>query len=205
MILSPAIIELISTRNFHCEIFIWLEAKNRQTGAIERVGMHTGEGDRTINVEGQLRTYNGVGNVISVPEIEFSQGLKVKENEFTLNILSPEIENTIRAYDSADAPAQVHLGFYDAETLQYVDNALVIDGNVGPLKIVSDEKEEYASVSIRDNIDKAVRGLTMTKSEASQQAMYPEDDGFQYAAVAGTTIVKWGADEGGRVVKRARV
>lgn len=198
MIINSSVQATLDSGDFHFEFLLWVKAKNRTTGVLEASGIHTGEGELTVSIDGVSRTYQGAGQLIDIPSFTNKIGLEIEENDFTLAILSPEITNMIRAYDADLAPADLHLAIFNKD-MALVGITQVVKGFVNGIVINEDAEEATCTITVTSNIQEAVRGLTLKKSHESQKLIDSTDEGFKYAAVAGTTETKWGTGEGRRV------
>ncbi|MFE3839657.1 hypothetical protein ABNX41_21770, partial [Rhodobacteraceae bacterium PA1-206B] len=48
---------------------LWISARNRTSGAVETLGLWTGEDHQSITVGGQSRTYYGAGAVLGIDPV----------------------------------------------------------------------------------------------------------------------------------------
>lgn len=196
MIITTAMQNALNTGKAHIEWLVWIEAKNRNTGAVEAAGVHTGLDPINITIGAQPRLYQGVGHLVEIPAFTFKQGLQIEQETLTLSILSPEITNQIRAYNSDLAPTEIHLAVFDSDmTLAGVST--VLKGFINNIAINEGPNDATCSIGVTTNVAEATRGLTLTKSHASQKLIDPTDEGMKYASVAGTTNLQWGVDDGG--------
>lgn len=203
MIFTPAMQAAINSREFGFEWYLWIEAKNRDTGALEAAGIHTGAGRSTVNVGGQVRSYEGAGQFIDLGALKSKQGLLIADQDISLNILSPEITNMIRAYDSDLAPTELHLAVFDKDR-NLAGMAIAVDGFINGIDINEDKEQATCTITVSTNIQEATKTLTLTKSNESQKLIDPTDEGFKYATTAGTTELKWGVGEGRQIRELAR-
>ena len=203
MNITTAMQAALDSGAFEFAHLIWIKAKNRSTGAIEAAGFHTGLDDFTITINGESRTYSGIGHVIKLPDFTSVQGLGITEHDLELAILAPEVANAIRAYDSDLAPIDVNLAIFNAAG-DLAGTSTIVKGFINGIKISSGPDEQTCTISVASNIQQATRGLTLKNSHQSQQLIDPTDEGFKYAAVAGTTEIKWGNENGQRKVKSMR-
>ena len=97
-------------------VLVWIEAKNRATGATETMGLWTGDDHEDFTIGGQVRTYFAAGNVLNVDNIISEIGLNVRMHNITLSAISPEIEQLVRGYDVRLAPVEIHRVVRDLET-----------------------------------------------------------------------------------------
>lgn len=196
MIITSSMQAAIDSGDFKRHWFFWVEAKHRTTGASEAAGVYTGLDDFTVTINGQVRTYVGVGmgEMLDVPEIITKQGLNNDKHDVSLAILSPHIANMLQAYNADLQPADIYLGIW-AKDGSFAGMSPAAQGFLDGITIGRGENAR-AEVELTSTNKNAIRGLTVKKSHQSQKAMYPDDDGFLYASVAGTTDINWGVGEG---------
>ena len=99
----------------HAEILIWIEAKNRSTGAIEAQGFWTGEGDRSFDPGSGSRLYKGDGRVVEVENFPYREGLEILTHRFSLAMADADIEALIRGTDCRMARVEIHRALFDAD------------------------------------------------------------------------------------------
>lgn len=195
MIITPQMQVALDSGHFRFEWLLWIEAKNRSTGASEAAGIHTGLDTLPITIDGGTREYQGAGHLMEMPEFIYKEGLVSENFEISLAILSPEITNMIRAYDSDLAPADVHLAIFDKDE-NFMGASTVMRGFVDGIVINGSPEDMRCDIKLTSNVKESIRGLTIKKSHQSQKMMYPNDEGFKYAAVAGTNDTLWGTGHG---------
>lgn len=123
--------------------FVWIRARNRQTGAFENIGVWSGKVPVSVQVirpsDGATvtRTYQGVGSLMQVPPIPMGIKLEVRSVRVSFSNLSQELINAVLAYNAKDQPIQIHRGLLDPATMNLVDPAICrLDGfiNKAPYK-----------------------------------------------------------------------
>lgn len=180
---------------------IWITAKNRATGLLETAGFWTGGEDRTFTVEGQQRTYFGVGHVVQVPPVVARVGAVVQSQEIQLAGTSPEVEAVMRGYDPRLGPVDKHTARFDPETMQLLGIDRVFRGQIdkAPRRIPAKNQSGAAwSISVVSGIRALTRPLNINRSDASQQARTLPGGGpdrfFRWADVAGNVERFWGQE-----------
>ncbi len=115
--------------------FVWIRARNRETGEFENIGLWNGKVPVTVQVvrpgDGVVitRTYQGVGNLMQVPPIPMGIKLEVRTVSVAFSNLTPEILNAVLAYNVKDQSIQIHRGLLDPATMNLVDPAICrLDG-----------------------------------------------------------------------------
>ncbi len=197
MQLNSAMVAQIATGSFIRHWFISVTAKNRGTGQPEHMFLWTGDGDFTTSVDGTNRTFIGSGSLLEIPTFTYAQGVDIKEHRITLNILTPEITNIIRAYDSQFAPIKFHIGIFNPNTMAFVGMSEVFTGFIDKINIDETEEAEYCGIDIVSGLREGTKPLTLMKSHESQKLRDPTDEGFKYSTIAGEVKVHWGRDKSG--------
>lgn len=102
--------------------FLWIKGKNRETGALETMGLWNGWDTTDVQVldpDTRLpvtRTYHAGGSAIEWPAVPLETGLVVRTIRFKLSQISPAVQLAIRGYDPKHAPVEYHIGFLDTNT-----------------------------------------------------------------------------------------
>lgn len=197
MIIDSNMQAVLNSGSFIMTWLLHLEPKNRDTGAVEPLSIHTGLDNLTLNIGGVNRTYSGVGSIVDVPQFDSFVGLNPSAKEFRLSILHPEVTNAIRAYDTKFAKAEVHLGLFD-EAMNFVGASPVVIGWADGAVVTETDDEAYCTLPIVSNVRAGTKTLPITKSNEIQKLRDPTDNGFKYAAVTPQTKVVWATGEGYR-------
>lgn len=178
----------------HTEILIWIEARNRDTGAPETMGLWTGSDDATFTIGGVARVYHGAGAVLDVPAIQSQAGLVVQMQTVGLNIITPEVAQLIRGYDARGAKTEIHLARFNPETSGLIDVSRVFKGWMDQAEIVTGPKggSDSLTASLANSARALTRKVPLRVSDAAHQRAQPGDRIFRYADVSGTVEVFWG-------------
>lgn len=176
---------------------LWIEAKNRITGAMEHVGFWNGADDRVFEVAGVDRTYIGIGDLLKIPSVTDQPGPIVRLQQVDLMGISDQLELAILQYDTRQAPVEIHLALFDPETLNLVTIEQVHTGwldkapaKFGGLRGTSGIRASIASISRL-----LTRPLYLKKSDAAQsrRLVNGEPDRFRrYGSVSGSVATWWG-------------
>lgn len=187
--------------------FVWVEAKNRSTGALETMGLC--QLDDTVTqtvISGQTlgpvtRVYHGIGGNLKVPPIQLTTDLTIRRVRIGLSQISEAAQQLIRGYETRRAPVEIHLGYCDPETSQLIAPPRpifvgFINGN--PVTTPSANNEGGIDVECVSH----VRRLTFTnpaKRSDEQQRLRQGDRFRRYTDVAGGWVanISWG-EEGGK-------
>lgn len=189
--------------------FVWLTAKNRDTGAAESIGVWNGMAPVTVDVVNPKngttisRDYVAGGALLSVPSIPATLVTEVRSVRIRVSNLSPAIINAIRLYDLQMAPVQIHRGIFDPETGMLVDPAECrFEGFVNSAPITNGKSGGEGFIEIE--CVSSSRVLTKTSAtrfsyetiKARPKPTSGAVDHFgKYLAVAGAWRIWWGTDE----------
>lgn len=192
---SPVELAYLQRRtNVSTAALVWVTARNRATGAAETMGLWTGPYDRDFVIDGGSRTYLGAGPILGIDAIVMQTGLVVRMQRVTLSTFSAAVQQLIMGYDSGLAPCQVHRALFDTETGNliapprriwkgYLDKA--------PMPVAAIGSTAGAEVQLASAARALTRGLTLTKSDASQ-SLRGGDRLRRYQDVTGKVSVAWG-------------
>lgn len=176
-------------------VLVWLEAKDRATGAPETIGFWTGADHAEFIVGGVPRTYYAAGGLLKMDPIRRQTGLKVRSQRISFSQVSPEVMIAVRGYDPRHAPVEVHRAIFDPETDAQIDTPhLILRGYLDKLRLSTPEKGGSGQVSF----EVATAGRALTKpvsrfrSDASLRARAPTDAFRKYATLTDAVEVKWG-------------
>ncbi|MEH6834804.1 hypothetical protein [Falsihalocynthiibacter arcticus] len=190
---SEAITLFNSGRGIVARWLFWVEPKNRSTGAIETLGLWTGEYDRTFTINGLSRSYSGAAGLVGQSDPTYETGLDVRTHTVSLGPLSPEVEQLLRGYDTRLAAAEIHLAIFDPDTLALVDVVRTFKGSFDSAPITTPEVggTATATAELVSAARNGTRGLSLKKSNAAQE-LRGGDQFRKYADVSGSVPVWWG-------------
>ena len=174
-----------------------LSGRNRSTGATERIGFWTGDDTRTITIGGTAWVCYA-GAILGMSPPECAAGLEVRTQRFTMFAGTPAVVDAIRLYDASLAPAEMHLALMDPGGGQLIGTAPVFLGYVDAAPI--DEAAGTCELSLVSDVQAGTGRSGLRKSDASLKLRDPDDTGNEYADVAGSVPVVWGADHVGAYV-----
>lgn len=191
---SPAIAARRAARvavNAHA--LVWIQAKNRATGAPETLGLWTGPDHMTFTIRGQARVYYGAGNVLQVPVIQAGLGLEVRSYQLGLAGVSPEIEIGLRGYDARFAPVEIHRAEFDDDDNLLAAPERVFKGWINDHPIVTPAigGTATATIDVVSNARQLTRRGHLTKSDQHQRQR--GGDRFRrYATLTAAATIYWG-------------
>jgi hypothetical protein len=194
--LSPVTQAWFDARNPICaHALVWIEARNRSTGAVETIGLWTGDDHAGFVISGQSRTYFGAGAVLSLDPIRRGSGLQVRTQRASLSGLSPEARVALRGYDARHARVEIHRALFHPDTGLLLDEPhRLFRGTIDRLKITTPAKGEAGKAEVE--MASAARALTTPvsrkRSDASLRARNPADGFRKYASQADAVETPWG-------------
>ena len=176
------------------DILIWIKARDRSTGLPETMGLWTGSENLSFTIDGEVRTYQGAGQLLNIPPIKSRIGLTVQMQTVGLAAVSPEVETAIRLYDSRLAPVEIHVARFDPETNALLGVDRVYKGSIDKAPITTPAKNGNnggVSLSLASGARALTRRLTTKRSDESQRRR-SDDRFFRFADVAGKVERFWG-------------
>lgn len=195
---SPATFAYLASRlGYHAEVLVWVQARNRATGAPETLGLWTGAEDISFVVNGQTRHYAGAGAMLSLDPIVYSAGLEVRVHRMRLSGVDETVAQLVRGYDARLAAVELHVARFDLDSGALVDEPeLRLRGTVDEMPIHAPEQggEAYIDMSVASQSRELTRTLTLRKSDENQR-LRSGDRLRQYAGLSGKVTSYWG--EGG--------
>ncbi|KPQ06205.1 MAG: hypothetical protein HLUCCA12_12205 [Rhodobacteraceae bacterium HLUCCA12] len=176
---------------------LWVEAKNRDTGETETMGLWNGEGTQVFEIEGETRVYRGPA-LPSISPIRGGVGLVVRQVRMEAANLSDEVQQVLRGYEARLARVEIHHAMFSLET-----NTLVaaprrrFKGQVDKAPEIRAETggTSRAEIILASAARVLTRTLALFKSDADQRARNPNDRFAEYGPSAGLKAVWWGEEE----------
>ena len=187
---------LTAREGIDAHVLVWIEAKDKVTGAASPFGIWTGDDDRSFTVDGSARDYLGQGSLIDVGDIVAESGYVVRVTRMTIAHLQPDIAAILAARDLRHVPCtwhQVHLqpGSFDL----VAPPRRVFKGRVEvtPLPEAAEDDEIAAEFELVSYARDMTIPLSQKKSSAALLARQPGDLFRQYIAVSGKISGYWHA------------
>lgn len=184
-----------SGRTLITHVLIWIEARDRNSGEVEGLGLWTGDDVKSFIIKGEARVYHGAGSVLKIsPFVSQAQGGAQTWN-FQVSSLHEQVIEAIRVYDPRLAPVEVHTSFWDAETHNALaDPVREFRGTVMevelPTPAVGGESE--ATVTCVPDAWRLTKGHTTRKSQAAIEKRSPSDRFRIYNNISGSVQTAWG-------------
>lgn len=171
---------------------VWLEARDRATGAAAPIGLWSGAENATFVIQGQARTYLGAGGLVSVEPIRSRAGLAVQMQRIVLSGIAPEAAIAVRGRDIRMAGVEIDVLHLTPVTGAEIGIERVFEGQVdrAPIDTGAAGGEATITITAASAARHMTKGLTALRSDANQRRR-GGDAFFQYAAV-GQVRVWWG-------------
>lgn len=180
--------------------FIWLIAKDRETGEPVEFGVWSDVGSYQCDVIDPYtggtvtRSFLPAGQSIQIPDISLVQGLAVQSIEIVLNQVDESINDFVRTYNCKQAQLQIHRGFYDPDSRILVAPAFprflgFVDDM--PIKTPAENSDGGITVTAVPNSQELMRANSDTRSDDSQH-LRGEDDFYQGVGTASDGQEFWG-------------
>lgn len=177
---------------------VWIEATNKGTGATESLGLWSGAETRTFTIGGVTRNYIGAGSVLGGDPIRAGVGARVRMHEVSLSSVPVEIQEMIYLYETRFAPIEVHRALFDLDTNELVGEPhRILRGTIDSFPVPRPAKGGSGPIKVKiaPSSRALTRTLTVTKSDAMQRTINPDDKGREYSAVSGAVSVFWGQEK----------
>lgn len=192
---GTALSYLQSRNGYVVKSFLWVKARNRTTGAIEPLGVWTGDEDRSFTIGAESRIYAGEGALMPLDPIQMTVGLAVRFIRVRLNPLDATVAQLLRGTDAGLAAAELHRGFFDPLTgILLEEPHRVFKGWVhgAPITTPAAGGEAVAELTLASSAQALMKTLSLKKSDAVQ-SLRGGDQLRRYEDVSGSVPVWWGA------------
>lgn len=212
--LDPAAVTALQQRVVEPRTFVWVTARDRDTGDPASVGFWDGLYDVTVSVISGVtggtasRLYYGAGSLLSVEGIGGQGGLAAQEVSVRLSQIDGQVAQAFRGYDPTQAAIEIHTGIFTPGTNTLVDNPRAIFlGFVDEVEIRTPEEggEGYIEARCQSHSRELTRTNTDTRSDQSQRRRDENDAGMIYAGQVAEWAPFWGQFDtrggGGNVTK----
>lgn len=203
--LSPAILAALEARQLVARDFLWIVARDRETGAPVTDGLWSDVGNVSAAVihpdTGQEVTRNwfGSGTLVQISDITLVSNLTVQSVEITLSQILDRINDLIRAYEIKQGRVEIYRGLFNPQTRQMVAPAECrFVGFVDEITIATPDENGEGGVSLRcvSHTQEMTRANTDTRSAATQVHRLEGDTFFDDAATVSEWEVFWGSQKG---------
>lgn len=198
---DPDVQALIDAGQVVVRDFLWLEPRDRDTGARVGLGLWSDLGQITVQVlspyTGQVesRTFKGASGHVKMGDVVRASGLTVQTVNIALGQLDPESQQAVRGYDLRFAPVEVYRGWFDpvgltlaaparARFIGFVDEAPITTPAAGAVGAINLKCASYTQELTRKSSER--------RSDASQRKRNASDAFFKDVGVVASWKVWWG-------------
>lgn len=180
--------------------FLWVVARDRETGAEAPIGLWSGDEDITITIEqpdgGSVsRTYLGACN-LEIDGIQYVADLTDNPVSASLSQLAPAAQLLVRGLDVRLAYCEIHATTWtggaltSAPQLQWIG---IVDE--GPISTPGAGGEGGIALSIRSEIMTQLGQVSPAKSSDAHQRRRLSADRFcEYSGIIGSRSIQWYRD-----------
>lgn len=180
--------------------FLWVVARDRETGADAPIGLWSGDEDITITIEqpdgsSVSRVYLGACN-LEIDGIQYVADLTDNPVSASLSQLAPAAQLLVRGYDVRLAYCEIHATTWtggaltSAPQLQWIG---IVDE--GPISTPGAGGEGGIALSIRSEIMTQLGQTSPAKSSDAHQRRRLSTDRFcEYSGIIGSRDVQWYRD-----------
>lgn len=193
--LPPAVAaHLASGGGIDVQVLIWLVARDRETAAPAPIGLWTGADHQVITVDGEARTYFGVGALLDVEPFNSIATAQERTWSFSVSPLHAQIVEAVRVYEARLASVEAHEWRIDPLTNTALAPPIrafrgtVLEINM-PIPALG--QDSVATISSVSDAWRLTRGLTLTRSQSALSARAEGDDIRKYNDLVGIETA-WG-------------
>lgn len=203
--ISPENLAALQSRRLVARDFLWIEARDRVTGAIVSDGMWSDVGDVSAEVVHPdtgltvVRDWYGSGTLVQISDIPAVSNLTVQTVTIRMIQILDHVQTLIRQYDVKQGRVEIYRGLFNPESRLMVAPAICrFVGFVDEVEIVTPSENEEGGVYLRcvSHTQELTRASTETRSDESQRFRDPEDEFFKDASTAGEFEIFWGTIKG---------
>lgn len=203
--LPSEIVDALSARSIVARDFLWIVARNRDTGEAVPDGMWSDVGSITCEVvdpdtgSPDERTFAGAGTLIEISPIHLVSTLTVQPVTIRMSQIAERVETLVRTYDVRQARVEIFRGLFDPASRALVAPARCrFVGFVDRLSIVTPSEGEvgHAQFECVSHTQELFRSNTDTRSDQSQRRRSATDNFFQDTAAVGEWDIQWGKTKG---------
>jgi hypothetical protein len=203
--LPAAILTALADRRLVARDFLWIIARNRETGAPEAVGFWSDVGAvsaAVINPNTGLsvtRNFYGSGTLIDIDPIPLVSTLEVQNIRVRMSQIDSVVQQAVRDYDCKQAKVEIFRGLFSPDTRQLVSPAEPrFVGFVDEIDITTPSENEDGGVTLTcaSHTQEILRSNPDTRSDASQRLRHSDDAFYKDTATVGDWELFWGRKQG---------
>lgn len=213
--LSPANKAALAERRLVARDFLWIVARERDTGDPVSVGFWSDVDDigdaRVLDPDTGLevsRAYKGAGGLVQIDAIPAVSVIEVQDVSIQLSQLDGAVEQAVRLYDVKQARVEIHRGLFDPESrLQVAPAYARFVGFVNNVDIRTPAEGGDGSTTLVcvSHTQELMRSNPATRSHEDQiNNRSTSDNFFADTAVAFEWEIDWGAVQGAQQVNTGK-
>lgn len=185
--------------------FLWIVARNRDTGAPVPDGMWSDVRSITCQVINPntgapaTRSFVGAGALVEISAVPLVSNLTVQTVTVRMSQVSDRVNTLVRTYDCKQARVEVFRGLFNPDTRELVAPAEPrFVGFVDRIEIKTPAENEEGAVVLTcvSHTQEMTRSNPDTRSDASQRIRSATDNFFQDTTVVGEFELFWGKASG---------
>lgn len=195
----------LAARELVARDFLWIVARNRDTGAPESVGFWSDVDDVSAEVlnpdTGQVdvRAFYGSGTLIAISDIPLVSNITVQTVTIDMSQIDELVAQAVRAYDVRQARVEIYRGLFNPDTRLMVGPAEprfvgFVDG--APIETPAEGEAGSVQLVCTSHTQEMTRANSETRSDASQKLRAPTDNFYQDTAVVSDWELFWGSQKG---------
>jgi hypothetical protein len=173
---------------------VHIKARNLSTDQIEPLGLWSDDYNLSITLEGEARTYLGVGALLEAEPITAGTGLQVRNHQLKMAAIAPEVEDLVKGYNTRFAPVEIHRALLGPQSHNLVGVPhRVFRGMIDEIDFPDVPEGEAATCTIA--IVSETRALTKTLASKKSHDSYQNGGGDnfrQYGDISGAIPLYWG-------------
>ncbi|MDR7032929.1 hypothetical protein [Mesorhizobium sp. BE184] len=202
---SASTLALLQQRALVARDFLWIVARDRDTGAPVTDGMWSDVGTITASVIDpdtgmeSSRTWQGSGTLVAISDIPLVSNLTVQNVTIQLSQVDDRVAELVRLYDCKQARVEIYRGLFDPETRLMTAPAVCrFVGFVDQIEISTPKEGDEGAVTMTcaSHTQEMTRANPDTRSDASQRKRNPVDTFYADTATVSDWEVFWGSQKG---------
>lgn len=203
--ISAANLAALQARQLVARDFLWIEARDRDTGVPVTDGMWSDVGNISapvIHPDTGLpvtRDWYGSGTLVAIDDIPLVSNLSVQNVTIRMSQVSEHVEQLVRQYDCKQARVEIYRGLFDPASRQIVAPAECrFVGFVDEIEITTPSENAEGSVTLTcaSHTQEMTRANPDTRSHATQILRDPNDTFFKDADTVAEWEIFWGSEKG---------
>lgn len=203
--ISAANLAALQARELVARDFLWMEARNRQTGAPETEGLWSDVGNISapiVHPDSGLpitRVWYGAGSLVAIDDIPLVANLSVQGINIRMSQVHEEVERIVRDYDCQQARVEIYRGLFDpVSRLLMAPAECRFIGFVDKIEIKTPTENEDGAVTMScvSHTQEFTRSNPDTRSDASQRLRSATDAFYKDADTVTEWEIFWGSEKG---------